>query len=236
MPPAASMTPTARYLPGGWYVTLPCSLSLCTVYCMLCGVLQYPGYEFFKRALLSAVGPAGALLYHAPLVILAGALATIIACLGVCPAEAIRIRMVARQEPFTDTLTRVAEEEGLSALYDGFPPLLVRQVLFGMAKFLIFDAFGSAVLASFPQLNDHVASQLGVSLLSGLVAGVVSAIVSQPADTVLSKMNAAPPDAPEAAVLVSSRSPITLPLPCSSLTHTLYTHTGAAKAHPANGS
>lgn len=80
------------------------------------------------------MGPAGELLYHAPLVILAGALATIIACLGVCPAEAVRIRMVARQEPFTATLTRVAEEDGLSSLYDGFPPLLVRQVLFGMVS------------------------------------------------------------------------------------------------------
>lgn len=165
--------------------------------------MQYPGYEFFKRALLSSVGPAGALLYHAPLVILAGALATIIACLGVCPAEAVRIRMVARQQSFTSTLTQVAEVEGLSALYDGFPPLLVRQVLFGMAKFLVFDSFGSALLASFPSLNDHVASQLGVSLLSGLVAGLVAAVVSQPADSVLSKMNAAPADSPEANLFVS---------------------------------
>merc|ERR1712039_870699 len=41
----------------------------------------------------------------------------------------------------------------------------------------------------FPELTEQVETQLFVSLLSGAVAGVVSSIVSQPADTVLSKIN-----------------------------------------------
>ncbi|TFJ87952.1 hypothetical protein NSK_001298 [Nannochloropsis salina CCMP1776] len=155
------------------------------------GVTVYPGYEFFKRALNSAVGPAAAMQFHAPLVILAGALATVIACLGVCPAEALRIRMVANAESFQDTLTGAVEQEGgIPSLWDGFPPLLVRQVLFGMMKFLVFDSVGIAIFTAAPFLRESVASSLAVSLFSGAVAGVASAIVSQPADTILSRMNA----------------------------------------------
>ncbi|EKU21506.1 mitochondrial phosphate carrier protein, partial [Nannochloropsis gaditana CCMP526] len=176
------------------------------------GVTVYPGYEFFKRALNSAgedrsgleqgrcvfgwegpggVGPAAATQFHAPLVILAGALATVIACLGVCPAEALRIRMVANAESFQDTLTGAVEQEGgIPSLWDGFPPLLVRQVLFGMMKFLVFDSVGIAIFTAAPFLRESVASSLAVSLFSGAVAGVASAIVSQPADTILSRMNA----------------------------------------------
>jgi solute carrier family 25 (mitochondrial phosphate transporter), member 3 len=62
------------------------------------------------------------------MIMAAGALATFIACLGVCPAEAVRIRMVAQSRPFGETVTGILDEEGIASLYDGFPPLLIRQV------------------------------------------------------------------------------------------------------------
>jgi len=157
------------------------------------GITVYPGYEFFKRLFITLAGPALAASFRAPLVLLAGASATVIACLGVCPAEAIRIRMVAdsslRGQGLAEVLSVVSEQDGLWSLYDGFSTILVRQVLFGMMKFLVFDYFGDFVLDLFPELTEQVETQLFVSLLSGAVAGVVSSIVSQPADTVLSKLN-----------------------------------------------
>merc|ERR1712039_740293 len=48
---------------------------------------------------------------------------------------------------------------------------------------------GDFIFDIFPELTEKAETQLAVSLLSGLVAGVVSSIVSQPADTVLSKLN-----------------------------------------------
>lgn len=160
---------------------------------MYYGVTVYPGYEFFKRLFLTLAGPAIAGDFRAPLVLLAGASSTCIACLGVCPAEAIRIRMVAdsslRGQGLGEVLAVVAQTDGLGSLYDGFTTILVRQVLFGMMKFLVFDYFGDFVLDLFPKLTEQVETQLAVSLLSGAVAGVVSSVVSQPADTVLSKMN-----------------------------------------------
>ncbi|CAM9642860.1 unnamed protein product [Chrysoparadoxa australica] len=94
------------------------------------GISVYPGYELFKRLFLSWVGDENALLYRAPLVVAAGAAATCIACIGVCPAEAVRIRQVADPAVGTsrEALAKVVEEGGWGRLYEGFPALLFRQV------------------------------------------------------------------------------------------------------------
>ncbi|KAG5180691.1 mitochondrial carrier domain-containing protein [Tribonema minus] len=155
------------------------------------GLTVYPGYELLRRAFAEAVGPEAAWAYRVPLVLAAGACATVVACIGVCPAESVRIRQVS--EPSLGggaaVLRTIVGEQGWGKLYEGFPPLLIRQVSFGMVKFLIFDFFSEAVYRALPDLAASSVSQAGVSLLSGLVAGVCAAIVSQPADTVLSTMN-----------------------------------------------
>jgi len=159
------------------------------------GITVYPGYEFFKRFFIAVAGPAIVESFRVPLVLLAGAAATVFACIGVCPAEACRIRMVADESlrgcGLPQVVGTIAAQDGVGYFYDGLGTILVRQVLFGMMKFLVFDYFADFVLDLFPVLAEQVATQLLVSLLSGAVAGVVSSIVSQPADTVLSKMNQA---------------------------------------------
>lgn len=51
------------------------------------GVTVYPGYELFKRLYIGLAGPLNAALFRVPLVLAAGATATVFACIGVCPAE-----------------------------------------------------------------------------------------------------------------------------------------------------
>jgi len=156
------------------------------------GVSVYPGYELAKRVLFELAGPTGVMELRVPLVLLAGALATIVTCFLITPFEAIRIRMVecpAYAASFGGALQRMAGEAGWLSLYDGLIPLLVRQVLFGMVKFLIFDTCADAILGTLPpSAADDLAISLGVSLLSGLIAGVGAAVISQPADVVLSKI------------------------------------------------
>eukprot|EP00966_Prymnesium_polylepis_P121662 2811875-Prymnesium_polylepis.1 len=83
---------------------------------------------------------------------------------------------------------RYVREGGILSLYDGLIPLLVRQVLFGMVKFLVFDTCADAIKAALPAgFADDVAVSLGISLLSGAIAGVIASVVSQPADVVLSR-------------------------------------------------
>lgn len=154
------------------------------------GITVYPGYEFFKRLFLSLF-PQEEL--RVLLVLLSGAVATVFACFGVCPAEACRIRMVADPELNAKGLLQVVqvirEQDGPGVFYDGLSTLLVRQVLFGMMKFLVFDYFADFVFDLQPALAERVETQLLVSLISGAVAGVASSIISQPADSILTRMN-----------------------------------------------
>lgn len=159
------------------------------------GLTVYPGYEYWSRMLSSIVTSAQAIEYRAAIVLLAGALATLVACIGVCPAEALRIRVVADPSRFEgDNLVgmaqRVSREEGsYSVLYNGFRPLVVRQVIFGMVKFFFFDSLADAIFYQIPSLEATVTSRLFVSLVAGLAAGTASSLVSQPADAVLSRIN-----------------------------------------------
>jgi solute carrier family 25 phosphate transporter 3 len=58
-----------------------------------------------------------------------------------------------------------------------------------MMKFLVFDYFADFVFDLQPALAERVETQLLVSLISGAVAGVASSIISQPADSILTRMN-----------------------------------------------
>jgi len=150
------------------------------------GATVYPGYEYFKRKLLSLCRPRLAAKIRVPLVLLAGAIATFFACIGVCPAEAVRIRTV-KMHGF-----QLSYLHPFAPLYAGFTPLLFRQVLFGMAKFLIFDTFATLVYYRFPQLARRKRTALLVSLLSGAIAGLVATLVSQPSDAILTCLASSP--------------------------------------------
>jgi len=150
------------------------------------GATVFPGYEFFKRKLVELCGPRLGAKLRVPLVLLSGAIATFFACIGVCPAEAVRIRTVTSHGFQRSFLLPV------SSLFAGFAPLLFRQVLFGMAKFLVFDTFAAAVYRRFPQLARRKSTAALVSLLSGATAGLIATLVSQPSDTILTKLVTSP--------------------------------------------
>ncbi len=156
------------------------------------GVCVYPLYEIFKRWFFGLAGETLVLEARVPLVLAAGAVATFFTCFAISPFETIRIRMVEDPTYAPDLVSasrRFVSEGGVASLYDGIIPLLVRQILFGMVKFLIFDTAADAITAALPpDLAEAAFVSLGVSLLSGAIAGVAAAIVSQPADVVLSRV------------------------------------------------
>ena len=66
----------------------------------------------------------------------------------------------------------------------------VRQVSFGMIKFLVFDYAKEIFFEMLPPgSSEDVRLSLVISLLSGAVAGVAASVVSQPADVLLSKVS-----------------------------------------------
>jgi solute carrier family 25 phosphate transporter 3 len=128
----------------------------------------------------------------------ASAAAEFIADIFLCPLEATRIRLVSNPS-FASGLfsaaSRLIKDEGvLKGFYSGFGPILFKQVPYTMAKFAVQGAAAEAISSTV--YGKEVASlkgsdKLAVSLTSGVVAGVAAAIISHPADTLLSKVNKA---------------------------------------------
>lgn len=58
-----------------------------------------------------------------------------------------------------------------------------------MAKFVVYEKVAEMVYRSYPKSEMSDGMQTTVNLGSGLIAGFAAAIVSQPADTMLSKIN-----------------------------------------------
>lgn len=61
-----------------------------------------------------------------------------------------------------------------------------------MTKFVAFEKVSEAILSNFDKSTLSGSMQTTINLGSGLIAGFAAAIVSQPADTMLSKINKNP--------------------------------------------
>jgi solute carrier family 25 phosphate transporter 3 len=89
-------------------------------------------------------------------------------------------------------IPRMWASEGLGAFYKGLVPLWARQVPYTMMKFASFEKIVEllyAIVASGDRNSLSKGAQLAVSLCSGFMAGMLCAVISHPADTVVSKLN-----------------------------------------------
>lgn len=131
-------------------------------------------------------------------------IAEVVADLGLAPWEAVKIRMQTSSS-FPSQLRRalplVWNSEGLYGFYKGLVPLWCRQVPYTMVKFTSFEKFVVLIQGAMNMLMRRgsdtttvapppgATERLFVSLAAGVIAGIFCAIVSHPADTVLSKLN-----------------------------------------------
>jgi len=157
------------------------------------GWFKFGGVEFFKINITSMIGEQAAWNSKTSIYLASSAMAEFIADIFLCPYEACRIRLVS-QPDYADSLMGVAKrmssEMGfVGAFYSGFVPILFKQVPYTMAKFAVQGKAQDVMYASLGGTPKSEAGKIGVSLASGVVAGVVAAIISHPADTLLSKMN-----------------------------------------------
>ena len=84
-------------------------------------------------------------------------------------------------------------EDGGSALnvarlWDGLPALMGRELPFGITKLLVYATTQDGLLAVFPAARERPFFGLLISLFSGIVAGLLGAFVSHPADTVVTRL------------------------------------------------
>ncbi|BFZ60746.1 mitochondrial phosphate carrier protein [Saitoella coloradoensis] len=161
------------------------------------GAFKFGGYEFWKKTFIEQVGVDNAVNNRTAIYLASSALAEFFADVALCPLEATRIRLVS-QPTFANGLvggfSRIVKEEGFGALYGGFVPLLFKQVPYTMAKFVVFERANEAIYTALGLNKSEVSGSkaTGINLSSGLIAGAAAAVVSQPADTLLSKINKTP--------------------------------------------
>jgi len=93
-----------------------------------------------------------------------------------------------RTKPPTFPASRAAP-----SLYRGLPSLWGRQIPYTMMKFASFEKVVVALYDNVipkPREQCSKSEQLGVSFAAGYIAGVLCAVVSHPADNLVSKLNA----------------------------------------------
>ena len=160
------------------------------------GGAKFAGYEFFKKKYIELVGgPEAAVSKRTAIYLGASASAEFFADILLSPLEATRIRLVSQRgyaNGLTSGFARMAREEGFRGFYSGFVPLLFKQVPFAVGQFSVHEAVNEIIYRSMGPERKAKLTQLestGVELTSGLAAGAAAAILSHPADTLLSAIN-----------------------------------------------
>jgi len=181
----------ARGLFLGWAPT-------CIGYSMQ-GICKFGFYEVFKNVYSGIIGEENTFLYRTTLYLAASASAEFFADIALSPMESAKVRMQTSDVgKFPTTLRAAAPQiyaaEGIHGFYKSLVPLWGRQIPYTMMKFACFERTVEAIyqfVVPKPRAECNKGEQLIVTFAAGYIAGVFCAIVSHPADTVVSYMNKA---------------------------------------------
>ncbi|CAL1537622.1 unnamed protein product [Lymnaea stagnalis] len=161
------------------------------------GVCKFGFYEAFKILYTELLGEENSYLWRTSVYLAASASAEFFADIALCPMEAVKVR-IQTQPGWSTTLRegfpRIMKEEGISGFYKGLVPLWARQIPYTMMKFACFERTVEALykfVVPKPRSECSKGEQLVVTFSAGYIAGVFCAIVSHPADTIVSKLNQA---------------------------------------------
>ncbi|UJR30761.1 hypothetical protein I4U23_018281 [Adineta vaga] len=159
------------------------------------GLAKFGFYELFKVFYSGILGEENAYLYRTLLYLLSSASAEFFADVALAPWEATKVR-IQTQDNWASTLRqglpKLYAEEGFYGFYKGIVPLWLRQIPYTMMKFACFERTVEALykyVVPKPREQCTKTEQLGVTFIAGYIAGIFCAIISHPADTIVSKLN-----------------------------------------------
>jgi len=160
------------------------------------GFGKFGFYEIFKDVYRNAAGENEPK-YRTVGFAISSACAEFIADILLCPWEAIKVRMqTSAPGEFTKSgiegFQIISKNEGSAGFYKGIKPLWGRQIPYTIVKFVAFEKivqyFYTNVFTK-PKSEYGKSTQLMITFMSGYIAGVFCAVVSHPADTMVSIMN-----------------------------------------------
>jgi len=161
------------------------------------GLCKFGFYEVFKNVYSGMIGEENTYLYRTALYLAASASAEFFADIALSPMECCKVRIqTSPAGTFPTTLRgafpKIMKEEGINGFYKSLVPLWGRQIPYTMMKFACFERTVEAIYANVvpkPRSECSKSEQLVVTFAAGYIAGVFCAIVSHPADTLVSCMN-----------------------------------------------
>lgn len=164
------------------------------------GVGKFGFYEVFKIFYGNAMGEENAFIYRMPLYLAASASAEFFADMFLSPFEAMKVRIqtmpgYANNMREAYAKMKIEKAEGGNPFFKGLKPLWLRQIPYTMMKFSCFEKTVEMLykhVVPKPRAECSKSEQLMVTFAAGYIAGVFCAIVSHPADVVVSVLNNTP--------------------------------------------
>ncbi len=159
------------------------------------GFGKFGFYEIFKDVYKKIMG-SSASKYQSLGFAISSACAEVIADCLLCPMEALKIRVQTANPPnsfptgLKEGIDIMKAEPG--SFYKGLYPLMARQVPYTIVKFVAFEntvKFAYRNILTREKSSYSKATQLSVTFISGYWSGIFCAVVSHPADTMVSKIN-----------------------------------------------
>jgi len=164
------------------------------------GAFKYGLYEFFKDYYSNLAGEEAAQKYKSAIWLAGSASAEVFADVALCPLEMTKVKIqTSPSGTFPIAFGPALAQMRANSAETRFPlgslvPLWSRQIPYTMAKFFFYEKIVQLFYTHvFTQPKDTYSksTQLGVTFASGYIAGVVCAIVSHPADSVVSLLGKA---------------------------------------------
>lgn len=164
------------------------------------GLFKFGLNEIFKDTYANALGEEGSKKYRGILWAAASGSAEFFADIALCPLEMIKVKVqTSPPGTFPTQFGAALAQMRANSADTKFPfgslvPLWSRQIPYTIAKFVGFEAvvefFYSNVFTE-PRSSYSKGTQLQITFASGYIAGVVCALISQPADNLVSQMGKA---------------------------------------------
>jgi solute carrier family 25 phosphate transporter 3 len=159
------------------------------------GLFKFGLNECFKDFYGGLVGEENAVKYRRFVWAAASGSAEFFADIGLCPFEMVKVRVqtdIKCPQGFGEAWKMMSENKAVTRFpFGSLVPLWSRQIPYTIAKFVGFEQcvewFYKHVFTK-DRKSYSKGFQLGVTFMSGYIAGVFCAIVSQPADNIVSQL------------------------------------------------
>lgn len=175
---------------------------------LLQGTFKFGFYDYFKY-LAKKLPITAARSTTLPVLLSCSGLAEVFASISLCPLEGTKIFMVNHpdiaKKGLAHSMQHIMKTRGISGFFSGLPWVLLRQVPYTCVKLAGYDSLVRFIEDNihqyYPTINKlmykhHPKSpeeiirswKLAIQLTCGVFAGIMAAVISQPADVILTKV------------------------------------------------